>query len=127
VYNIQTKTCKIIDFGLCKFLKEGENSFYGECGTIYYIAPEIANKEALSYDIDIWALGITFSEIILSYPLLYHDNDDCVMQMIKLYDYKLDGLYRKEFSKLNEKNRELLFRFLQPKGKRITIPEILNL
>ena len=57
---------KITDFGLSKMLKD-QVLMNTECGTKFYIAPEIINSEFGVYDkkVDVWSLGV-----ILYYMLM---------------------------------------------------------
>jgi len=46
----------ISDFGISTVLKEGSraNTF---CGTSFYLAPEIIQKNEYSYEVDLWSMG----------------------------------------------------------------------
>jgi len=46
----------MIDFGLAKKFKKGE-LMSDQCGTPYYIAPEILEGE-YSIQVDMWSLGV---------------------------------------------------------------------
>ena len=68
---------KLGDFGISKNLKNLElaSSFVGSA---YYTAPEMIYEEKYSYEIDIWALGVTFYELMnlkkpfrAEYPAIY--------------------------------------------------------
>lgn len=69
VFNQQTKRAKIIDLGLAKKLNPETNTFKGIAGTSIYLAPEVhTNSEALTTKVDVWALGVTFIELISGTP-----------------------------------------------------------
>lgn len=50
---------KISDFGLSKVVSE-ETVMQTICGTPYYVAPEIWDSAAATYDqkVDVWSLGV---------------------------------------------------------------------
>ena len=68
---------KLGDFGLSKNLKTfGLASSF--VGSTYYLAPEIIDGDNYSFEADIWALGVTFYELMNlkkpfrgNYPLIY--------------------------------------------------------
>ena len=48
---------KIADYGLCK---RGAGQFTSDCGTVQFIAPEVANKsDRCDHKLDVWSLGVT--------------------------------------------------------------------
>ena len=63
----------VADFGLAKFVKDGEiaNSF---CGTAEYLAPEMLIGNGHDYTVDWWALGILVYEMIVGIPPFFHRN-----------------------------------------------------
>ncbi|XP_077286044.1 autophagy-related protein 101 isoform X1 [Arctopsyche grandis] len=48
---------QLIDFGLSKWLKYGSRTTT-LCGTLHYMAPEIANREPYGHAVDWWSLGV---------------------------------------------------------------------
>jgi polo-like kinase 1 len=59
---------KIGDFGLAAKLEyEGERR-KTICGTPNYLAPEIVNNIGLSYEVDIWSLGVIMYTLIYGRP-----------------------------------------------------------
>lgn len=48
---------KIIDFGLAGEQKD-YNPLRDNCGTLLYMAPEVALKKVYNRSVDIWSLGI---------------------------------------------------------------------
>lgn len=72
----------VADFGLAKFVKEGEmaNSF---CGTAEYLAPEMLIGNGHEYTVDWWALGILIYEMIVGIPPFFHRNKHKMFHFIK--------------------------------------------
>ena len=64
---------KLVDFGLSKDILDNKftTSF---CGTPEYIAPEIIEIKKYGYEVDEWALGILFYEMIFGYPPFKNEN-----------------------------------------------------
>jgi len=58
------KVVKIMDFGLAKMVEEVRRSATLIGGTPYYMAPEQALGEAVDARADIYALGVTFFELV---------------------------------------------------------------
>ncbi len=58
------KVVKIMDFGLAKMLEEVRRSATVIGGTPYYMAPEQAGGETLDARADLYALGVTFFELV---------------------------------------------------------------
>jgi len=52
----------MIDFGLAKKFKKGE-LMSDQCGTPYYIAPEILEGE-YSIQVDMWSLGVVLYQML---------------------------------------------------------------
>ena len=63
---------KIVDFGLAKYLKEGE-TLKSKVGTPYYVAPEVLDA---SYDLksDLWSIGVIAYTLIAGYPPFFSEN-----------------------------------------------------
>jgi NIMA (never in mitosis gene a)-related kinase len=110
---------KLGDFGISKNLKNLElaSSFVGSA---YYTAPEMIYEEKYSYEIDIWALGVTFYELMnlkkpfrAEYPAIYLEIKN------KEVD-EINNIYSKPF-------RNLIYQMLKknPK-KRPKADDILN-
>ena len=90
---------KLGDFGISKNLKTyGFASSF--VGSTYYMAPEIVDGENYSFEADIWALGVTFYELMnlrkpfrANYPAIYLE--------IKTKEVEeINNIYSKEFKDL---------------------------
>ena len=57
---------KLIDFGFCKQLQEGERTFTA-CGTVEYMAPELIKLKGHAFEVDWWSLGVLMYECLHSY------------------------------------------------------------
>ena len=49
---------KIADFGLSRKVESKNAKLRQQCGTMYYMSPQLLTKEKYSYKCDIWAIGI---------------------------------------------------------------------
>jgi serine/threonine-protein kinase len=58
------KTVKIMDFGLAKMVEEVRRSTTVIGGTPYYMAPEQSAGEQVDHRADLYALGVTFFELL---------------------------------------------------------------
>ena len=110
---------KLGDFGISKNLKTyGFASSF--VGSTYYMAPEIVDGENYSFEADIWALGVTFYELMnlrkpfrANYPAIYLE--------IKTKEVEeINNIYSKEF-------KDLIYQMLNKEpNKRPKANDILN-
>lgn len=56
IYNPKTKQIKLVDFGIARELKKG-NQLWTNTGTLFYKAPEMF-EGTYTESIDVWATGI---------------------------------------------------------------------
>jgi len=73
---------KVIDFGLaCKFAPGKQLTT--KAGTPYYVAPQVL---AGKYDhlSDVWSLGVIMFVLLCGYPPFYGENDNEVLQKVRL-------------------------------------------
>ena len=90
---------KLGDFGISKNLKTyGFASSF--VGSTYYLAPEIVDGENYSFEADIWALGVTFYELMnLKKP--FRANYPAIYLEIKTKEVEeINNIYSKEFKDL---------------------------
>nr|TKS15244.1 mitogen-activated protein kinase kinase kinase 1-like [Populus alba] len=67
---------KLADFGLSKFMEDGQSLEHG-VGSSYWMAPEVANPKSGGYDFraDTWSLGCTVVEMLTrKYPQYFQDH-----------------------------------------------------
>ena len=55
---------KVIDFGLARILREGEEAST-RCGTPIYMAPEILKGDNYNFSAEWWAVGIVIYEMLV--------------------------------------------------------------
>jgi len=55
---------KLIDFGFAKELPNSSEKAYTNCGSPYYISPEVIKGIGHSFKADVWSLGVLIFELI---------------------------------------------------------------
>lgn len=90
--------CHLIDYGLACDEKDAECLNHKHRGTTIYMAPELFDeKQPLDFDdnkkIDIWALGMTFVQIVFEYEFWYKYNINEVKKLLKdIHQSKIDQI-----------------------------------
>jgi len=75
---------KIADFGLCKRVGNSLQTLTHEVVTLWYRCPEVLlGKIMYSKAIDVWSIGVIFSEMVTKRPLWPGDSE--VDQLFKIY------------------------------------------
>jgi len=77
---------KVSDFGLSKISTEKE-MLDPPCGTIAYLAPEMAGNKVYSKSVDIWSCGCILYFMLFGRPPFYSDDED------EIYDLVFEGNY----------------------------------
>jgi serine/threonine protein kinase len=69
LYNQESKTIKIIDFGISKktFQRGSRRDMLTIIGTKFYLAPEIYIGGGYDERVDLWALGVTIYRLVTGY------------------------------------------------------------
>lgn len=59
---------KLCDFGLAVRREHPDEEHFKVCGTLQYMAPEIATKQAHSFPVDMWSAGCIFYYVVFGAP-----------------------------------------------------------
>ncbi|KAI4374463.1 hypothetical protein MLD38_012454 [Melastoma candidum] len=82
--NLKSKTLKLSDFGMAKFVKSPHDPLTQEVVTQYYRAPEILLGSArYNSGIDIWSAGCIFAEVVTKEILFVGDSE--IDQLYKIF------------------------------------------
>ena len=75
----------IIDFGLAvdTTLLGGERLLRGAAGTLAYMAPEVARREAYDCRCDVWSLGICTYVMLAGHPVYSPDDHDELLRKVR--------------------------------------------
>lgn len=79
--NLEKVEVKLADFGFSTILATDETTKM-QCGTPLYMAPEILNGMYYDRQVDIWSLGVTMFEAILSKPPFFGKDREELTQNI---------------------------------------------
>jgi len=112
---------KLCDFGLSKTIDQGTTDT--PCGTVGYLAPEIAKEQAHSFSVDIWALGCVLYSLLCGFPAFYDASVKVLSEKVKLGIYDFPSPWWDEVS---EQAKDLVRKCLTvDPGKRLTIDQFL--
>ena len=62
------ESVKISDFGLATRMKDSKDQHFTMCGTPNFISPEIATRNAHSFETDVWSLGSMLYTLLVGRP-----------------------------------------------------------
>jgi serine/threonine protein kinase len=68
--------CRIADFGLSKLGLFRHCKTRTQCGTPFYMAPEIVKNKRYGQGVDWWAVGIMIFEMLAGYPPFDYDEEE---------------------------------------------------
>ena len=85
---------KLTDFGLSRLCSGSDEKAYTICGTPYYIAPEVLEKNGYNNTVDWWSLGCLMYEMLNGRPLFNFNNN-----RLSLAEYKKQIVLPNNFSK----------------------------
>lgn len=74
---------RFTDFGLAKEKMGSGRIILTFCGIPEYLAPEIVENMGYGKDVDWWSLGILLYEMLVGVFFFYHDNVQCLYNMIR--------------------------------------------
>lgn len=73
---------KVIDFGLAKKYKPGDNRMKTKAGTPYYVSPQVL-QGSYNEKCDIWSCGVIAYILLCGYPPFYGDTDEDILRRVK--------------------------------------------
>lgn len=76
----------LADFGFAKFVTD-EDWIASPCGTVQYVAPEIANAETYKKSVDMWSLGVVMYTLLCGFPPFFSEDDDVLLELIAAGEY----------------------------------------
>lgn len=99
---------KIVDFGT-SVVFEAKQRMNQKLGTPYYIAPEVLDK---NYDekCDIWSCGVIMFIILCGYPPFNGQNDQVIMERVKIGKFNFDT---QEWKQISQEAKNLISNMLQ--------------
>ena len=110
---------KICDFGVSRFMSEGE-VINEQCGTPAYIAPEIIKKKGYKgFSADLWSLGVMLYAMVMGAMPFKANNMDGLHEKIIKRDCDMQN------DLVTPQAKDLIERLLTvDPNKRITLPEV---
>ena len=115
---------KLGDFGLAAKLSNKRERRMTICGTLNYMAPEIANRynREYSFEVDIWSLGIAMFVLLIGRFPFEAENIDKLYQQIKYYPLQFS-----KDNKISKAAKDLITQILvKDPENRPTLDEILT-
>jgi len=113
---------KLIDFGLCKYLENTDNS--QGCGSPYYASPEMIKGEDYSFSTDIWTAGIVLYIMMFGYLPFEEKEVQSLYDRIIFHEPSYENRNKTAISNdVIDLIRKMLIKDPQ---KRITINDIVN-
>lgn len=112
---------KVIDFGYSNKIKDKYEKMTLNCGTIYYMAPEVFKG---NYDIscDIWSCGIILYMLLGGF-FPFAGNTNAKTQRLIL---KGKLLFPQQFNNVSEEAKDLIKKMLCPVDQRLTAQQVLS-
>merc|ERR1719330_461957 len=88
-----TDHLKLIDFGLAKVVPESGKMSDG-CGTIHYMAPEVANN-SYTTQADLWSFGVIVYMMLVGFRPLFSGSHKEIFQKIKAGELQWSSRFAK--------------------------------
>lgn len=82
---------KLADFGFARKISTG--GLTTDCGSPWYVAPEILSGRAYGASVDLWSIGVITFILLCGYPPFHHNNQAILFRKIKSADYSFDPRY----------------------------------
>eukprot|EP00931_Biecheleriopsis_adriatica_P063638 TRINITY_DN3857_c1_g1_i1.p1 TRINITY_DN3857_c1_g1~~TRINITY_DN3857_c1_g1_i1.p1 ORF type:complete len:332 (-),score=77.42 TRINITY_DN3857_c1_g1_i1:170-1165(-) len=120
--SVETSTLKLIDFGLAREFKVGQE-LTTKAGTPYYVSPQVLDGR---YDqsADMWSLGVIMFILLCGYPPFYGTTDDQVLRAVKVGKFEF---LPEDWKHISEDAKNLIRHLLTMKPKaRCTAEQALN-
>ena len=99
----------MVDFGFSKIYENENNLLKTRCGTPYYVAPEIVNREPYDSKCDMWSLGVILYNLMSGYRPFDGNNRAKVFDNIKNLKYHFNY---PEFNEVSEEVKDLIKKLL---------------
>lgn len=114
---------KIIDFGLC-CKQGGEKIMTRQCGSPFYVAPEVLNKSYTKGSCDVWSIGVVLFVMLAGYTPFYGETDAETAQCVLSADVEFEG---EEWEAVTNTAQDLISKLLvKNPAERITAAEALQ-
>eukprot|EP00501_MAST-03F_sp_TOSAG23-6_P000124 GSMAST32.ASY1.ANO1.126.1 assembled CDS len=95
-----------------------------DCGSPWYVAPEILTGRPYDASVDMWSIGVITYILLAGYPPFHHDNQTILFRKIKECEYRFDSPYWDSISiEAKDLIRKLLV--LEPR-RRLTVEQVLS-
>ncbi|KAJ8923295.1 hypothetical protein NQ315_001853 [Exocentrus adspersus] len=116
---------KVSDFGLSKII-EDDSMMQTICGTPYFAAPEVLDRQILLYDkqADVWSLGVLLFYMFMKKLPFYDKERDVLTKLIISGNYVMEP---SSWSSISSAAKDLVRKMLNTDpNKRISVDEILR-
>ena len=95
-----------------------------DCGSPWYVAPEILTGRPYDASVDMWSIGVITYILLSGYPPFHHENQAILFRKIKECQYRFDAPY---WDNVSAEAKDLIRRLLvlQPL-RRLTVEQVLS-
>lgn len=107
--DLERNTLKLIDFGLSRQLPRG-STLRTQCGTVTYLAPEIAGKMPYNHAVDLWSCGVILYLLLCGSTPFDGKDDAETLRRIRQGSYDVSG---PDWRDVSQQARDLLAGLLQ--------------
>lgn len=113
---------KLIDFGLC--CEHGNQLMANRCGSYFYVAPEVLDREYFGGSCDVWSVGVVLFVMLAGYPPFYGETDEAIAEQVKKQEVDLS---HERWRNISVAAKDLILRLLvKDPLKRISAAEALD-